>query len=489
KPPAPPVAHKPDEKPCPPKKPPEQPVPPKKPPEVPCPPVKPPVKPPEVPCPPVKPPVKPPEVPVQPPPPVKPPEVPVQPPPPPRPSDTPRQVAVRYSPPAEPLRPFRNSDYQTPPAKTSVETPGTVTTQRTETSTETTTVTGRQSEAAIAIPATAGKVETEVRRQETLRATGTVVGLGGEKPGHQAGTPRSSGEGRGHGGDHAVPERTPGKREAQLRGTAEIEQRTAVEIKQTERPATAAVVAATGEAQVAVTTERASSEAASVQVTPPAADSSETPGQKTTSSNTWGEVSLSYSPGTKTTVATGTVGKFFDQQNYGYVQGTADLTKGKMGNVSAMYGHSILTPYDEKGQARRGNVNVEAGVVLNTGETLQGSKLPLFGKTAARVGVNGYYNLDQEGKTTVYGSADYASNPKQADAQVGISHKFAHDVTVSGGYQVSKVEGYKAGHYATTAISMKLSDRAEVYAGAAVSLDKQKGGNTNQVYTGVRFSF
>jgi hypothetical protein len=225
--------------------------------------------------------------------------------------------------------------------------------------------------------------------------------------------------------------------------------------------------------------------AAAEKIQAPAAEITTTPPQST-GSNVWGEASVSYSPGSKTTVGTATVGKFFDQQNYGYVQGTADLTHGKLGNVSAMYGHSLLTPYDEAGNVRRGNVNVEAGVVLNTGAALEGSKLPIFGGTAARLGVNGYYQLDKEGKTTLYGSADYASNPKQADAQIGVAHKI-NDVTVTGGYQVSKVEGYKTGEYATTSLSMKLSDNTDLYAGAAIALKSDR--RDDKYYTGIRFRF
>jgi hypothetical protein len=281
------------------------------------------------------------------------------------------------------------------------------------------------------------------------------------------------------------PKVVTAKPEHKAHSSVVVEKKANTQIKELKAPAAAALVDVQPIAAVEVIPAVVPVAAAAEKIQAPAAEITTTPAQSA-GSNVWGEASVSYSPGSKTTVGTATVGKFFDQQNYGYVQGTADLTHGKLGNVSAMYGHSLLTPYDEAGNVRRGNVNVEAGVVLNTGAALEGSKLPIFGGTAARIGVNGYYQLDKEGKTTLYGSADYASNPKQADAQIGVAHKF-NDVTVTGGYQVSKVEGYKTGEYATTSLSMKLSDNTDLYAGAAIALKSDR--KDDKVYTGIRFRF
>jgi len=452
-----------DKTPCPPKV------------ETPPPPPKVEIPPPVAPPPPkveVPPPVAPPPPKVEVPPPVAPPRVEV----PPR-VDTPRAVSVRYSPPAEPIKAFKPTDHVAPPQKEKIVVPGTITIEKTTGAAAIVRKEVHHDEAVKHVPPQTGKVEVHVQKREAGQVKVAIADHGHAKGDKPAAKPHPAKV-------HPAQIHTA---DSHARGAVEIKEHAKTKVIVAQEAGAPPVVEAIKKDETITTVAVASSEKTTIQFSPPAAAEVETPGQASKGSNVWGEASVSYSPSTKSTVGTATVGKFFDQQNYGYVQGTADLTRGKMGNVSAMYGHSVLTPYDENGQPRRGNVNVEAGVVLNTGESLEGSKLPIFGKTAARVGVNGYYNLDQEGKTTVYGSADYASNPKQADAQVGISHKLTSDVTVSGGYQVSKVEGYKAGHYATTAASMKISENTELYVGAAVSLQKQN--KDNKVYGGVRFSF
>ncbi|CAN5570586.1 hypothetical protein BH11CYA1_BH11CYA1_30620 [soil metagenome] len=478
--------------------PPVEPHPPVKPPEVVVPP-KPPVKPPEVVVPPVEPhpPVKPPEVPV---PPVKPPEVPVPPRVPPTephtpipPPDRPPVIreAARYSPPAEPTRPARLPERTTPAERTVKETPAAAKTEKIITPGLPPVAKINEGEHKKIIPGVVRKPEAE----NHVHITKKIVEKHGndkDKP-HAVPKPKEhkpqvhvEAHPKAHVKPHddkpkAVPVRPENKTHTTIVGEGKIKQLH----KEIAPLAPVALVDIQPIAKVEVIPPVAPVEIAVEKLQAPAAEITTSPAQST-GSNVWGEATVSYSPGTKTTVGTATIGKFFDQQNYGYVQGTADLTHGKLGNVSAMYGHSILSPYDESGKVRRGNVNVEAGVVLNTGAALEGSKLPIFGGTAARVGVNGYYQLDKEGKTNLYGSADYASNPKQADAQVGISHKI-NDVTVTGGYQVSKVAGYETGKYATTSINMKLSENTDLYVGAAIATKSDR--KDDKYYAGLRFKF
>ena len=202
--------------------------------------------------------------------------------------------------------------------------------------------------------------------------------------------------------------------------------------------------------------------------------------------HSWVEGTMSFSPNSKQVVGTATVGTFFDEQNYGYLQGTFDMSTHRLGDISAMYGHTLLSPYDQAGHPRRGNINLEAGVVVATGQSLEGSKLPVIGGTGLRLGVNGYYNLDEKGNTTIFGAVDYASKPQELDAQVGLSHKFDR-VTISAGYQVSKVEGEKLGHYVTPSIRYKLTDTTELYASGAVSLDRHRP--DDKIYAGIRINF
>ncbi|MFA6208256.1 MAG: hypothetical protein WCT03_24005 [Candidatus Obscuribacterales bacterium] len=507
-------------------KPPEVPV---KPPEVVVP-VKPPevvvpVKPPEVPrpvVPPVEPhvPVKPPEVVVPPKPPeiVPPPRVvpPTEPHPPVRPPEVPPVVRTvsRYSPPAEPTQPARLPERQVPADRTVKEIPAVVKTEKAVTAGLPPVVKITEGEQKKIVPAVVRKPDGDGHVHTTKKL---VEKHGGDKdkphvvpkPIGDKDKPHVAPKPREHKPEHnserkpvehkplvhkprphveappkpriavAKPEQ---KGHASLVGEGKIKQLP----KEIGTPAVAAIADIQPIAAVEVTPPVVAVETVTEKIQAPAVEITTVPPQST-GSNVWGEATVSYSPGSKTTVGTATVGKFFDQQNYGYVQGTADLTHGKLGNVSAMYGHSLLSPYDESGKVRRGNVNVEAGVVLNTGASLEGSKLPIFGGTAARVGVNGYYQLDKEGKTTLYGSADYASNPKQADAQVGVSHKLTSDVTVTGGYQVSKVEGYQTGKYATTSLTMKLNENTDLYAGAAIATKSDR--RDDKYYAGVRFKF
>jgi hypothetical protein len=245
---------------------------------------------------------------------------------------------------------------------------------------------------------------------------------------------------------------------------------------------------ATQPAQVAETTRieaRAQSSAAVVEVQSPAAGADQVPGQ-TEYRKSWVDVGVSRGVHDKSTTGTVTLGTHLNDQNYIYGQTTRDLTNNKQGDSSLMYGHTLLSPYNADGTVRRGNVNVEAGVLLGTGTALEGSKLPLFGHTAVRLGVNGYYSLDKEGKTNLYGGADYASSPKQADATIGISHTMG-DVTVAAGYQVSKVAGYEAGRYITPSATVKISDRDSFYVGAAISTQGKR--QEDRVNAGFRVSF
>ncbi len=458
-------------------------------------------KPPELPTPPAP---KPPDVPrpvppTEPHPPVRPPERP----------PVPREV-VRYSPPAEPTRPARLPERQTPPETKVKEVPAVVKTEKTATPGLPPVVKINEGEHRKIVPAVVRKPEsdshTHINKKLVEKHGGdkdkphVVPKPNGDKDKpHLAPKPRENKPVEHKAAQHRPIEHKPRPRSdappkpkavvakpeqkghSSLVGEGKIKHLP----REVSTPAIAALVDIEPIAAIEVIPAVVPVAAVAEKIQAPAAEITTTPPQSS-GSNVWGEASVSYSPGSKTTVGTATVGKFFDQQNYGYVQGTADLTHGKLGNVSAMYGHSLLTPYDEAGNVRRGNVNVEAGVVLNTGAALEGSKLPIFGGTAARIGVNGYYQLDKEGKTTLYGSADYASNPRQADAQIGVAHKF-NDVTVTGGYQVSKVEGYKTGEYATTSLSMKLSDNTDLYAGAAIALKSDR--KDDKVYTGIRFRF
>lgn len=505
-----------------PAKPPEVAVP-VKPPDAPKPPELPkpaaPVEPhkPELPKPPAP---KPPDVPTPPAP--KPPDVPrvvppTEPHPPVRPPERPPVVreVVRYSPPAEPTRPARLPERQTPAETKVKEVPAAVKTEKTATTGLPPVVKINEGEHKKIVPAAARKPEsdghTHINKKLVEKHGGdkdkphVVPKPNGDKDKpHHAPKPREHKPAEHKAAEHKPIERRPTEHKPRPHSDAPPKPRVAIakpeqkshsslvgegKIKHLPRevstPAIAALVDIEPIAAIEVIPAVVPVAAVAEKIQAPAAEITTTPPQSS-GSNVWGEASVSYSPGSKTTVGTATVGKFFDQQNYGYVQGTADLTHGKLGNVSAMYGHSLLTPYDEAGNVRRGNVNVEAGVVLNTGAALEGSKLPIFGGTAARVGVNGYYQLDKEGKTTLYGSADYASNPKQADAQIGVAHKI-NDVTVTGGYQVSKVEGYKTGEYATTSLSMKLSDNTDLYAGAAIALKSDR--KDDKYYTGIRFRF
>jgi hypothetical protein len=422
---------------------------------------------------------------------------------------------VRYSPPAEPTRPARLPERQTPAETKVKEVPAAVKTEKTATPGLPPVVKINEGEHKKIVPAAARKPEsdghTHINKKLVEKHGGdkdkphVVPKPNGDKDKpHHAPKPREHKPAEHKAAEHKPIERRPTEHKPRPHSDAPPKPRVAIakpeqkghaslagegKIKHLPRevstPAIAALVDIEPIAAIEVIPAVVPVAAVAEKIQAPAAEISTTPPQSS-GSNVWGEASVSYSPGSKTTVGTATVGKFFDQQNYGYVQGTADLTHGKLGNVSAMYGHSLRTPYDEAGNVRRGNVNVEAGVVLNTGAALEGSKLPIFGGTAARVGVNGYYQLDKEGKTTLYGSADYASNPKQADAQIGVAHKI-NDVTVTGGYQVSKVEGYKTGEYATTSLSMKLSDNTDLYAGAAIALKSDR--KDDKYYTGIRFRF
>lgn len=472
---------------------------------------------PELPKPPAP---KPPDVPTPPAP--KPPDVPrvvppTEPHPPVRPPERPPVVreVVRYSPPAEPTRPSRLPERQTPAETKVKEVPAAVKTEKTATPGLPPVVKINEGEHKKIVPAAARKPDsdghTHINKKLVEKHGGdkdkphVVPKPNGDKDKpHHAPKPREHKPAEHKAVEHKPTEHRPAEHRPRPHSDAPPKPRVAIakpeqkghsslvgegKIKHLPRevsaPAIAALVDIEPIAAIEVIPVVVPVAAVAEKIQAPAAEITTTPPQSS-GSNVWGEATVSYSPGSKTTVGTATVGKFFDQQNYGYVQGTADLTHGKLGNVSAMYGHSLLTPYDEAGNVRRGNVNVEAGVVLNTGAALEGSKLPIFGGTAARVGVNGYYQLDKEGKTTLYGSADYASNPKQADAQIGVAHKI-NDVTVTGGYQVSKVEGYKTGEYATTSLSMKLSDNTDLYAGAAIALKSDR--KDDKYYTGIRFRF
>jgi hypothetical protein len=377
------------------------------------------------------------------------------------------------------MRPWKSSDFFAAPGSAPVAQPATAELQiRTQTEASSSSAVTQERNAVINLGGAAVEKSTTTAQTAERR----VIGGSGSaeaiiKKGHDGHTSR------GHGEVHENHTTTGGTAKID-KGAAGVTEARAAVVQEKQ-----AAVTLTGQATETVTTavvDQAQS-ATKVEVaavaSPPASDVGTVPQQQANYKN-WAETTMSYSPHDKSTVGTATVGRYFNEQNYGYVQGTADVTNRKTGDVSVMYGHTVLSPYDASGNARRGNVNVEAGVVIKNGPALEGSKIPVLGNNGVRLGVNGYYELDKEGKNTVYGGADYASSPKQADAQVGISHRF-NDVTVSGGYQVSKVEGYRASQFATTSISMRLNDRAEVYTGAAISNHKEE----NRLYAGVRWRF
>jgi hypothetical protein len=311
-------------------------------------------------------------------------------------------------------------------------------------------------------------------RQEVERERGIIVpGLGRASEGHKATEQTTTGiitgerqhvdrsrEVRTQGGETTVVVDTRSGEGAQVTQPAQVVESTRIE-------------------------GRAASSASVVEVQSPAAGADQVPGQ-VEYRKSWVDVGVSSGLHDKSTTGTVTLGTHLNDQNYIYGQTTRDLTNNKQGDSSLMYGHTLLSPYNADGTVRRGNVNVEAGVLLGTGTALEGSKLPLFGHTAVRLGVNGYYSLDKEGKTNLYGGADYASSPKQADATIGISHTMG-DVTVAAGYQVSKVAGYEAGRYITPSATVKISDRTSFYVGAAISAQGKR--QEDRVNAGFRIAF
>ncbi len=370
---------------------------------------------------------------------------------------------VQWSPPAEPIKPFRPTDYVAPPAATSTSAPG-------------------QGDLQITLMSEAAATTTTARTTDTTRATDQFVATAGGTAGQYHSIEKSKATGHGKAGGNAAKE-SEGADVTTRSGHTRAAGGAAGEVKLVVRGDASKEEITTTE--VTATTEKQSgSVTAKVEAATPAAQGTQIPEQNATYKS-WAETTLSFSPHDKTTVGTATVGTFFNQQNYGYVQGTYDATRGRAGDVSAMYGHTLLSPYDANGEARRGNINVEAGVIVGSGEALEGSKLPIFGKTALRFGANGYYDLDKDGKNTVYGAVDFAGSPRQGDLQVGVSHKLSETVTIAGGYEVSKVDGYRATQFATTSVNFKLNDRAELYTGAAVSKEKAE----DKVYAGVRIHF
>jgi len=160
-----------------------------------------------------------------------------------------------------------------------------------------------------------------------------------------------------------------------------------------------------------------------------------------------------------------------------------DLKTGRPGDVSVMAGHSLFPATNDDGSRRRYGVNVEAGAMIATGETLQGSKVPIFGRGALRLGVNGHYDLDDKGNTSVYGAADFVSHPRQTDVQTGVTQRLNDQLALSGGVQFSSVQGRKDAVYGTTALSYQINDRWDVYTSVAANPKEQIG------YAGVRFRF
>lgn len=155
-----------------------------------------------------------------------------------------------------------------------------------------------------------------------------------------------------------------------------------------------------------------------------------------------------------------------------------------LGNTNLMVGRHLFSPYDKNGNPTRGNLNVEGGLVLQTGHTYEFGKLPRFGDTSAVVGVNGYYQPTRD--LTLYGAAQHATNPKQYDLQLGAikdSGRFSFQL----GGEVSNVDGYGTSHFLTPGVSYRLNKNTSVYVSGAVDLDGHK--ERSAAFTGFRFNF
>ncbi|HEY9731855.1 MAG TPA: hypothetical protein V6C89_08080 [Drouetiella sp.] len=155
-----------------------------------------------------------------------------------------------------------------------------------------------------------------------------------------------------------------------------------------------------------------------------------------------------------------------------------------LGNTNLMIGRHLFSPYDKNGNPTRGNLNVEGGLVLQTGHTYEFGKLPRFGDTSAVVGLNGYYQPTRD--LTLYGAAQHATNPRQYDLQLGAikdSGRFSFQL----GGEVSNVEGYGTSHFLTPGVSYRLNKNTSVYVSGAVDLDGHK--ERSAAFTGFRFKF
>jgi hypothetical protein len=155
-----------------------------------------------------------------------------------------------------------------------------------------------------------------------------------------------------------------------------------------------------------------------------------------------------------------------------------------LGNTQLMVGHHLFSPYDKDGNPRRGNLNIEGGMVLKTGHTYDYGKLPRFGDTSFVAGVNGYYQPSRD--LTLYGAAQHATNPKQYDVQFGAikeSGRFSFQL----GGEVSKVVGYSTSHFLTPGVSYRLNKNTSVYASGALNVDGHR--ERNAAFAGFRVNF
>ncbi|MBS1954837.1 MAG: hypothetical protein JST89_11665 [Cyanobacteria bacterium SZAS-4] len=155
-----------------------------------------------------------------------------------------------------------------------------------------------------------------------------------------------------------------------------------------------------------------------------------------------------------------------------------------LGNTQVMVGRHLFSPYDKNGNPTRGNLNIEGGMVLQTGHTYEYGKLPRFGDTSFVAGVNGYYQPTRD--LTLYGAAQRATNPKQYDVQFGAikdSGRFSFQL----GGEVSKVDGYGTSHFVTPGLSYRLNKNTSVYVSGAVNVDGHR--ERNAAFTGFRVNF
>ncbi|HEY9679549.1 MAG TPA: hypothetical protein V6C76_16185 [Drouetiella sp.] len=155
-----------------------------------------------------------------------------------------------------------------------------------------------------------------------------------------------------------------------------------------------------------------------------------------------------------------------------------------LGNTELTFGRHLFNPYDANGNPARGNLNLEAGGIFKTGHTYDYGKLPRFGDTSAHVGLNGYYQPKHD--LTLYGSADFATNPKQHDYQFGAIFD-SKKTSLQLGFEQSKIDGYGTSNYFTPGLSFKTGKNTSVYVSGAIDMDGHK--DRNGLWTGFRLGF